>query len=333
MKDPDSKLFSDVDDGRLSFLRGFSGWLDRWKEMDFNSGKLSNQTFRSISFSCRSLADAVEYLLIVENFDFVLSATFQSDCIEGAFGIYRQSVGGSFHLTHDQALAVEKKMRVQTSIMLHGKVLQLDNTFEQEPTGGASIIYHKIDIDFEDLSVFDKNLREVCSHFGGYILRNLLRKVLCSECLSPFCSFEGPEDEDILMDISFFESMNRGRLLLPSQKLSEIVCRLVKFFETYLEKEVSRSKLGSNNLKELFHLLMMDSGDIDDLGVCSSHQDGRLKALSEACVILSKMILKNFTIAQNDSVKSSKPGMAKKNRFDTEIQFENSTDLLGKGRY
>ena len=52
--------------------------------------------------------------------------------------------------------------------------------------------------------------------------------------------------------------MNREKFLLPSQKLSEIVCKLVKFFETYLEKEVSRSKWGLNNLKEVFHLLMMD---------------------------------------------------------------------------
>ena len=46
------------------------------------AGKLSAATFFSVSFSCRSLIELIKYMLTELGFKYVLTAKFQTDCLE-----------------------------------------------------------------------------------------------------------------------------------------------------------------------------------------------------------------------------------------------------------
>ena len=323
--DLDSEPFEKATDSRITFLRQTADWLDEWRKMKKNPGKISGQTFTSISFSCRSMADIIEHLLITESYDYVLTYTFQSDCIEGMFGIFRQSNGGSFHLSHDEVLASAKKIRVATSLSLHGKLLDLADEDVDELAEGARLevghIYNDLEIDFADFAIYDENIREPSVYIGGYIVRKLASKSDCNDCLLPFFSLESG-DRPELIDSVYFETINRGGLTLPSPKMVEIIMKCIRFFELYLQKKIVHLSLRLCDIIKLFHHLLNDLGDDEDILTCSAHPGGNFKNLHSSLVILSKILLKNFAAARNDEKKAGRTQLAKKARYDSETQIE-----------
>ncbi|QQP40415.1 Putative LOC101234561, partial [Caligus rogercresseyi] len=59
-----------------------------------------------------ALADLAEYLLVSENFYYVLLAMFQSDPLEKRFGWYRQLSARNYFVSVRQILEAEKKIRI-----------------------------------------------------------------------------------------------------------------------------------------------------------------------------------------------------------------------------
>ena len=317
LNDPDLLPFTSTNDPRLEFLNEFANWLDNWKSMKSNSGKLSSQTFQSMSFSCRSLSDLIKHLLS-QGFSFVLTATFSSDCIESAFGNYRQSVGGGFHLSHDQVLAVEKKMRVKSSILLHGKIIKLDDTMVQPSEISDTVSYNSLNVDLSEFYAFDDNIREASVYVGGYIIKKLNKNSDCVECLAPLTHYD--EQAKDFIDSVYFDTIDRGLLSVPSPRLVYIVMRCVKFFEIYLEDKFHNSTLNLQDTIDLFYSLMEDFNDLEKFNNCSTHATNA--SLVEALTITAKILLKNYSIARNDEIKSNRPQMAKRSRHNSEIQYE-----------
>ena len=318
LNDPDCRPFKHPSDCRLKFLRDFADWLDEWKEETSNYGKLSSQTFFSLSFSSRSLADAIEYLLCSCGYNFVLTATFSSDCIEGLFGIYRQSVGRSFHMTHDQAQAIEKKMRMKSSIELQGKIIKLDDSLPL-PSADSFVVYDSIDIDFSQFAEFDENEKESAYYLGVYNAKKLSKTAKCKTCLNSFRLSHEDKDADFAFT-TYFDAINRGRLTMPRLELVHIVLKCSRFFDKYLGEHIGVNQVSLSCLIELFFRLLEDIGDLDSLPSCADHPDGVGKLLDQSSTIFSKVSLKNFTQFKNDQSKSEKPKLAKLSRNDGELQ-------------
>lgn len=323
--DPDSFPYKNIQDPRLAFLREIADWVDSWKNLQTNYGKLSPQTFFSVSFSCRSMADAIEYLITKQNYEYVLSETFSSDCIEGLFGIYRQSNGGSPHMSVAQILAVERKRRVMSTIKLHGRVLELNDSdapeTSMESDHSIDIVYDSLNVDLSDFIELDETDKDPAVYVGGFISKKLAKYNSCKACLFSFeCSVDDLNHPLTLSD--YFDDINRGKLTIPSPELVTIILKCAYFFHVYISNIISSKNIKLSCLSELFHRLLADLGEIEQLSSCADHPCGVEKLLNLALNSLARIFLKNQVLAMNNQAAEDKQKMAKKNKYDSALQFE-----------
>ena len=318
LSDEYSLPYTSTSDKRIGFLREFAAWVDRWNKEGTYYGKLSKQTFFSVSFSCRSLADCLEYMLGPLNYTYILSYVFSSDCIESMFSALRQSNGGSFHMTHDQVVSALKKFRVKSTILLHGKPILLDDSLKND--GNSIIQYDSLSIEFSEFEEFEENDKDSAIYIGGYISKKIVNKYSCPDCILSF-NYKKQKDSDLVESV-YFESINRNGLSIPSIELVNIILKCSKFFSLYIKEKVSSCSLKLICLVDLFHQLLVDLGDIDNLEQCGTHLDVVDKILEESLTVLAKLLLKNYTNSLSDLVKASKPEMGKKAKYDSPYQLE-----------
>lgn len=79
-----------MDDDNLKFLKTFVLWLQNWNSVTV-------QSFLS------------EHLLTSYTFKYVLLAKFQTDALEGRFGLYKQMNEANYHVSVTEILQSEKK--------------------------------------------------------------------------------------------------------------------------------------------------------------------------------------------------------------------------------
>ena len=70
-------LFSKIDE-RFAFLKHIVNWLHRWQCRQGKHGKLSPQTFTSLSHSCRALIEIVQHLMENCGFDYPINRSRSS---------------------------------------------------------------------------------------------------------------------------------------------------------------------------------------------------------------------------------------------------------------
>ena len=107
LNDPDRYTISDANDARLQFLLDIA---DSFAEMDprklpngMRVKMLTADTSEALAMTLRGVVSLTKVLLELK-LSYVMLGQLQSDCIEGEFGIYRQSAGGNYHISFDQVL-------------------------------------------------------------------------------------------------------------------------------------------------------------------------------------------------------------------------------------
>jgi len=100
---------SPTDCRKLSFLREFADFLERWE----TSGKagLTRETFLALRQTCLALADCAAYLLERRDFKYVLLGQLQSDALESRFGWLRQLSGANYYISIRQVVDSNRKIR------------------------------------------------------------------------------------------------------------------------------------------------------------------------------------------------------------------------------
>ena len=199
----DMKPFYDDSDPRLLFLQKFSNWLDIWENDNRFTHKLSKETFFSLKFTARSLVSLIKYLLKTLEFTYLLTAKFQTDCLEARFGLYRQSSGGNYHVTLQQIIETEKKIRARNFIILNGKKFMISNT---------TLELEEMNIYFPNIQITDGNLSqdEIDSliYIGGY----LVRKAEIEDCCKDLYTSIYTENES-----NYLADIDRGKLIYQSE--------------------------------------------------------------------------------------------------------------------
>ena len=321
--DSDSMPFYSPDDPRLIFLEKFADWLDNWKLIKSNNGKLSNETFYSVSFSCRSLVSMIKYILSNRLFKYILTSKFQTDCLESRFGHYRQLSGGSYHIDFTQVLASEKKLRFQNMLKIHNKIIDL-NAYEDNPefNNDESNVY----LLYSDLAPLPFSYHyslediDVCIYIAGYILKKLKSENVCSKCLEFYVNRE--EQVFDSKHYGYIANIDRGKLTYPSNILIQIVCSTNYFFEKYIEIYIEKiaKNLKLENIIELFYEFIIENQIIDEIGECKKHQSCNT-VLLRILEIMAKILLNNFTKKINDQIISKKNNIDKPLRYNRESKM------------
>ena len=78
-------------------------------------GKLSTQTFTSLSHSCRALIEIFQHFTENCGFDYVLTSRLQNDPIEHHFGLYRMMSGAQYHISYTQILQSERRNKLSST--------------------------------------------------------------------------------------------------------------------------------------------------------------------------------------------------------------------------
>ena len=103
-------------DWKLSFLRKFADFLQRWDWEATGNGGLTRETFLALRHTCLALADCTAYLIDHLGFKFVLLGHLQSDDLESRFGWLRQLSGANYYVYMRQV--VESDRNIQTLSLL-----------------------------------------------------------------------------------------------------------------------------------------------------------------------------------------------------------------------
>ena len=73
------------------------------------------------------MASLIKLTLRDLNFKYILTHKFQTDCLEGTFGIWRQNCDGPFHINLNHARSLNKKTWVINLFKHNDSILKLEN--------------------------------------------------------------------------------------------------------------------------------------------------------------------------------------------------------------
>lgn len=170
------------------FLVKFLEWLNAWNEVKSSRtnkdsrtrpGKLTTDTHTALSHTTKAHLKLIEHLLQKDSVKYVLLGSFQTDKLESRFGKYRQLSGANFHVSVQQILESERKLKFLSLIRLRSFLKREFNLKEllftcsnsddlEYPEVDANLKSVIHDADFVDLSSDDL---EALVFIGGYVSR------------------------------------------------------------------------------------------------------------------------------------------------------------------
>ena len=105
LNDPDRMPITDIDDPRLSYIIEMANCLNDMKsKYTHRVRSLTLDTSNALYLTLLGLVHMTKRFLTEFDFDYVLIGQFQSDPIEGEYGVFRQGSGGNYHISYEQIL-------------------------------------------------------------------------------------------------------------------------------------------------------------------------------------------------------------------------------------
>lgn len=327
--------FTSCDDDRLNFLKNFCNWLKIWQNSDNLSG-LTTETFTAISLTTNSMIQIIEYLLNSKllNFKYVLPGKFQSDMLEQRFSQYRQMSGGNYHISFQQILESEKKLRLCSTIKIGGENVDIRKLNDKKIIPELSTIDNNFILDrFGDLMNteinligYDDNSIKACMYIAGYVSFKLKRKLDCTLCIALISTNQIMNIEED----SFYEliiALDRGSLTYPSEFLTQVVSFSLIILNwltsdlneaNFLKSEVSH-KLLLSKLTEL-KLIKDDICNPNDICICGKRH---IDLVRDALCRTSNIFISNYLKIKNQDSREkskSKTKNVSKNKLKTETK-------------
>ena len=135
-----------VTDDRLIFLQQMA---NAFLEINTSSSQykscvkcLTVDTSEALHLTLIGLIDMVKILLVNKKIAYVLLGEFQSDWLEGEFGIMRQMSGGNYYISYEQILSSVKLRRLKLFTQLE---VPYNNTHEDDICCETELNDHEVD--------------------------------------------------------------------------------------------------------------------------------------------------------------------------------------------
>jgi len=222
LNDVDRKPPSKENDEPLKYLKSLSACIKKSRTLHASKRHFfTSQTCSALTNSLDALAELSEWLLSLDDCKYILLGQFQSDSLEGEFGVYRSMSGGSFYINLNQLLSSARLREVQ--------------------------LFFEMDIDVPASQRFcDEKLQGVHYEFIDNCLAKSeeISSIECSTLfyISGFLAKRGniPNEKHLecLSDVNekekmFLEEINRGRLKFPPDWLFSFVKCCYVFFKEF----------------------------------------------------------------------------------------------------
>ena len=226
----------------------------KFKEMDTSlspySGRvmcLATDTSKALFCTLIGLVSLIK-LLLLDGFSYVLAGNFQSDRLEGEFGIYRQSSGGCYYISMQQVM---NSLSLQRLKLYH----KLDIT--QSVTSHSSKECCTTNMTDEELFMLDEAFalkstlletdESALYYISGYVAKkeNITPN---SNDMDSYAGMEYPCSE-------FTTLLSRGNLTHPLPELFELSCVLYCYYQN-VDKSCIKHLLHAFN--EIYESLQVD---------------------------------------------------------------------------
>ena len=230
LNDADREPIRSVDDKRLSYLNTMASnflLMDTSKSVyETRIMQLTKDTSNALHITLNGLVDLVKNLLN-KGVSYVLPGEFQSDRLEGEFGVYRQSCGGNYYISFEQ---------VKNALCLRRIKLYHTLNITQEMNHISSKCCEER-LNEDELNCLDQCL-EMSSHLSEFEKSSLY-------FISGYVAFKENMKSEVLPadilgnDSEFTDLVSRGKLTLYAyfKDVKEKVCcnKLLKAFREIYE--------------------------------------------------------------------------------------------------
>ena len=215
--DDDRRPFTSGDDERLKFLQSLAhSFMNR--PGGRGASRVQSLTWETKDALFTTLMGTVELIrkLLTNNFRFILTAKFQSDDLEGEFGVYRQLSGGVYFVGVEQVLN-SANVRTRQFINNLGQIDIL--THKTQACCQTPITEHELDLVDQAVQSpqFTNNELFALYYICGYVARK--------ENL-------GTSSIALSKESEFTSLVSRGFLVHPSEELFHLSSLLYSVFMT-----------------------------------------------------------------------------------------------------
>ena len=117
---PDCDPIRSMNSHQMIWMAKFVSWLQSWKLYSMNHPKsfLINETFIAFSHTVKTVLVMMHDLLQHHNLKYILLSKFQTDNLEGRFGLYRQLSGCNYLVSVKDVMYNERKPKIKGLLRL-----------------------------------------------------------------------------------------------------------------------------------------------------------------------------------------------------------------------
>lgn len=305
-------------DIRYTFLDKFLTWLDKWRSLESQNGKLSVETHTALRLTTYGLMQVTEYCSKELNMSYILPGKFQTDSLEARFGLYRQLSGCQYHISLRQLLETEKKLRLMTVLELNvhpqEKFRILDMHSYDESTErsvyDSEYAFH-VSISEDDFKNVESEL-PVLTYIAGYCCHSLIRKLQCNECTDFLILDRSMTTEK---QFNLIRQLDRGSLKFPREFPVTVVTYSYIALQKLLATSSFLKQLNQRAVAAAIIWKIITGNDIICESPCPQH------TVSEVCKKIVwatvNIVLNNFCKMKNDETSVQSLKSAKNRKLQT----------------
>ena len=117
---PDCDPIRSINSHQMIWMAKFVSWLQSWKlySMNHPNSFLTNETFIALSHTVKTVLVMIPDLLQHHNLKYILLSKFQTDNLEGRFGLYRQLSGCNYLVSVKDVMYSERKLKIKGLLRL-----------------------------------------------------------------------------------------------------------------------------------------------------------------------------------------------------------------------
>lgn len=82
-------IYDTINDQNLFFFTNFLQWLNKWSNMNSDTGKLTKETLSALILTTTTIIELTDYCINELNMPYLLPRKFQTDEFEYRFTLYR----------------------------------------------------------------------------------------------------------------------------------------------------------------------------------------------------------------------------------------------------
>lgn len=250
LRNEDCRSITSTSDQNMKFIAEVTGWLEDWQKLGLKprEGTLSNETMTALKHTLSTFTELTAYLLQEKQFHYVLLGKFQTDNLEFRFSQYRQMSGCNFHVSVQQLLEGEKKLKllsVLKMISASNGALSLRDITEpleearSEQAFSSSVEYRDFLPILRECDSVELNSEQLKAlvFVSGYCVSKAVSKIDCVGCRTDLRIDSKLQVEATDDCYTYLSALDRGGLTWPSDYAVDIVTEVFRVFQLLIGSE------------------------------------------------------------------------------------------------